>query len=682
MQLESYERLHGVLGAIVRGEDVTPLLCDVDPVRFSAFAARNRCAPLISSALAECPPELAPLRRALRAHEISCALKISRLRAQLNDIVAIINGRGVTPILLKGAARLWEFAPGHHLHDSVDLDLMIRPNEFSQATHALREAGYVERASPVEMRYYERRHHHAAPLFSPDGGVPVELHRELYLRDSISLSTEYEAMAPYARLAAQAPGSAYTLNAAGTALHLIVHGFGRPPLRDLYLLAVLLRSMAADERAQLAVALEAETKEPVRLAATAYAAACMAGIPWRASTDARRFAQWCIQRENLPRALYVRNDCADAVMAHPDRAVRAFLRAAIGTRPVAEGMLQSVLHQPARAVLRAVAGIRILCGLQRKRLRPGWVRIALRGALRAHARMYRTALAARSLVRRCILPRLPRAVENHIAQYPALRRFVREARRSSRRRAAFHRLLATPFITEYLNAELLRLTQDEDALGRLTEYRRSLTIVQTPEIVLRIQFLDDAKPPREILSALRTTLISPIGGSIRIRRFSVPDAPLRGIFHAQAALSERETATLSPGEMVNVSAAAEAYTVMPDAPSAAILTLEDARTESLCWRFDAASFKCLGAVSSDITVSRLRETLELASALGVRSIVAPARSLLDHPSHFVRWSALSAVARLSKRDALPMLRRATRDAHPQLRRAAVRLLAARGEQWH
>jgi|GEM_PF-4503888 len=682
MQPDSYEGLHRIVTAIVRDKPIAPLIRDANPQTFAGRAARCRSAALISNALSsESIDGIEPLRRALRVHEISNALKAENLRAQLGDAIKLLNDCGIVPVLLKGAARIWERTSGYQLHDSVDLDMLLPREQVRAAAQTFEKVGYKSRASRAELRHYERRHHHAAPLFPPAAGVSIELHRELFPRDRLGLRTDYDELKPYFREAHASEGRALVLNDVGTALHLTVHAFGRPPLRDLCLLATLLRAMSAQERMELTELLSRETKEPVRLSSTAYEAACMAALPWHTSQEVRSFANWCALRERLPKRLYSRTDCVDAALAHPNHPVRAFVSAAISSRPIAEPLLRSFVHHPVRVALRVAAGLRILSIRGKAVSKRGGVRATFRKLVAAHRFVYRIARVARSAVRRCVLPRLSPEALALTNRYPQLADFVAGARRGRKREAAFRRLVASTFLTDYLNGELARIAGGEASLGRETGYRRRLTILRTPEFDLRIYFLHRTDRMREITSVQRHTMISPIAHAFEVRRFTVPQAAQQGMFDRGASLSEGRAVQIAPGETLSFRPGCDAYVVVSDAEVAAFLAVEDVRSESLSWRFDPASLQCVGAVTNDAAVSRLRETLELAAALKVGSVIPAARSLLDHPSHLVRWSTIAAVVQLSKPAAIPLVRRIARDTHPQLRRAAQRLLQRNGVSW-
>ncbi len=681
MPLESYVDLYRIVTAIVRGQDIAPALVDAGP-QFADLAAAHRCGPFVAAALAQTRlTQLAPLRRKLRSQQVACALQNERLRDQIDAVLAVLNEQAITPVLLKGAARIWQRSQGHDLHDSVDLDLLLAPEQLGAAQQSLLRVGYEQRAGASLEKYYRLHHHHAPPLFAPDGGVPIELHHALYLPGDLSLSTGYAAVARYAQPVRDGQRQATAFDAFGEALHLIVHGHLRCALRDIAILAERLRCLTEERRAELRSLLRTETREPVRLEAIAYEAAVMAAIPWPASDAARSFAQWRVRREALPQFLRRRTDCADAVFAHPERRATAFLSAAAGVPRIDEPALRGAVHQAGSACTRAAAGIRILCNRQRAPLHVV-ARGAIRQAARSNVHAHRIAAATRSLVRRWFPAAFRASTGADPFRIPELRAFVRAARRQRLRANAFQTLAASDFLTAYLNEELTRIARGEYGAARSMEYRSTLTILATPEFRLSARFLELQAEPDEIAVTVRDTLLSPARGTVVMRRFNAPpQLPEAASEGGERRLERLPLLTLQPGNVAASLAGCEAYVLsVPNAP-AVVLVLESGATQPVRRRFAAADLRYAGAGATDITVSRLRETLELAAALGDERIAEPAQTLLDHPSHFVRWSALRAVIRLAPERAKPMLRRAANDAHPAVRRAARRSLEQDGASW-
>jgi hypothetical protein len=93
------------------------------------------------------------------------------------------------------------------------------------------------------------------------------------------------------------------------------------------------------------------------------------------------------------------------------------------------------------------------------------------------------------------------------------------------------------------------------------------------------------------------------------------------------------------------------------------------------WHFDrstlSASFATLGAVAHSACVMLSR----MISALGERRALPLIVELTDHPSHFVRWSAIQALGKLDGAKARAALEKAVDDRHPHIRASAHKTLS-------
>ena len=61
--------------------------------------------------------------------------------------------------------------------------------------------------------------------------------------------------------------------------------------------------------------------------------------------------------------------------------------------------------------------------------------------------------------------------------------------------------------------------------------------------------------------------------------------------------------------------------------------------------------------------------------MGDASSAGVIADLMEHPAHFVRWTAVRAAIELDEGVGLALLERASRDEHPHVRNAAARALA-------
>jgi hypothetical protein len=93
------------------------------------------------------------------------------MAAHLREILAVLNGLGIRPVLLKGARSLWEGQPSwRYLRD---IDLLVPADGAHPAQDALAAIGYGPDASLADRP----DRHHLAPLYK--AGFPgwVEIHR-------------------------------------------------------------------------------------------------------------------------------------------------------------------------------------------------------------------------------------------------------------------------------------------------------------------------------------------------------------------------------------------------------------------------------------------------------------------------------------------------------------------------
>ena len=108
------------------------------------------------------------------------ALRNASLLAQLEQAIRRLNGGGIVPVLLKGAAYLKEGV----FKDSAarifsDLDLLIAENEIPLALKILSGLGY----RPAEDGTDYRRHRHVPPMFRPGDYGAIEVHRRCLRKD-------------------------------------------------------------------------------------------------------------------------------------------------------------------------------------------------------------------------------------------------------------------------------------------------------------------------------------------------------------------------------------------------------------------------------------------------------------------------------------------------------------------
>jgi hypothetical protein len=202
-----------------------------------AFLTPALCVSLSHESLSSAVPDsvasyLAELSRLNRVRN-------GRLRQQLAELVAALNERGVTPLLLKGAGVLFARDDSYALSRMVtDLDILVAPDQGAAALAVLAERGYrsmSDRAPPT---------HTLGDFVRPQDVGAVDLHVALLtepallpLDDVMVRATDHAVGGLHVRL----------LSPTDRALHLLLHDLiqdhglhdGRLNIRHLHEFAVL-----------------------------------------------------------------------------------------------------------------------------------------------------------------------------------------------------------------------------------------------------------------------------------------------------------------------------------------------------------------------------------------------------------------------------------------------------------
>jgi hypothetical protein len=240
----AYHVLFSVVATIVQGDAATlrRRLRSIDGRTLLAIARREGCAGILADGLVEfgAADVVDPrLQRALRAERWFAALRAVMLRRQVDDVVALLRRHGIIPILLRQAH---------------DIGLVLPADRLDAATQVLRQAGYTQQF----------------------------------------IATDAGAVASRVQYVDGATGTIGVLDDVGSALHLAMRAREpTAPLRDLFLLAQRLRSMVSDQREALRATIDGAGADGLRLHATVYGAAQLAGVAWQTPRVARRsFERW------------------------------------------------------------------------------------------------------------------------------------------------------------------------------------------------------------------------------------------------------------------------------------------------------------------------------------------------------------------------------------------------------
>lgn len=245
-----------------------------------------------------------PLTRGLETSSHRIEHETDSTRNQIEEIVHIFNDEGLPFALLKGSARLFAGLPGMELHPSTDIDILLPADLISAAADALRRHGYHYGCEP-DVSLYLAYHHHAAPLVPPTKGLNVELHFALAPPRKLSQTLDWHKLEPHITSVTTAAGTAGCLDAFGSALHLCVHSIGVYKLRDVVLVAQMLRNQP-DLLEELEEFSAREIWEPVRLSSAVALAARIGRLQKPEAPAVRHYLSWLIGREDLPEVIRCR----------------------------------------------------------------------------------------------------------------------------------------------------------------------------------------------------------------------------------------------------------------------------------------------------------------------------------------------------------------------------------------
>jgi hypothetical protein len=144
-------------------------------------ASRELVLPALSDRLRQIgvqpPPEVAEFLATVE--DLNCARNF-RILEEMKAIAAILNGVGIEPVALKGAAFLLAGVyPKPGCRYLCDLDLLVPHSDLGAAAEALERDGYRQDARDAMARF---RHHYPQlqrPCVDGFGSAPVELHHSL-----------------------------------------------------------------------------------------------------------------------------------------------------------------------------------------------------------------------------------------------------------------------------------------------------------------------------------------------------------------------------------------------------------------------------------------------------------------------------------------------------------------------
>jgi hypothetical protein len=147
------------------------------------------------------------------------------------------------------------------------------------------------------------------------------------------------------------------------------------------------------------------------------------------------------------------------------------------------------------------------------------------------------------------------------------------------------------------------------------------------------------------------------------------------VFDPQVALLLPKRKVYVPGSICVVDTRKGLFDFLVESPTF-VMILSGRVRRAIQWIFSRHTLQAVHAIPSNPDDANIAEMIGALTAMGSATSIATLYALTAHSSHFIRWSALQALARMNPEAAKASLQRATKDAHPHVRTASEKAIAA------
>jgi hypothetical protein len=293
---------------------------------------------------------------------------------------------------------------------------------------------------------------------------------------------------------------------------------------------------------------------------------------------------------------------------------------------------------------------------------------------------------------------LPPAVAKRVAALPQLRAFLERLAPALEKedeaafwecRRDFEVLVRGDFLRALLRHELERAAQDPLYLPSFPG-EGCLDIARCSLFEVTLMFLSEVAelaggrelaPPARIRDAVEHRMIGVVGpGTIIMECFRQPSPYPHDVIDRSRRLVEQETVELGPGECRSLRAFEDVVAVRPPRGPSLLITVSTSPVGRIAWEYDRATLCPVRMISADLETSRQEQTISVVAELDDGEAIPDLLRLLAHPSHHIRWAAVSSIARIDSEAGIDALHRLEGDPHPHVRESARRALEKLGHQ--
>lgn len=224
------------------------------------------------------------------------------------------------------------------------------------------------------------------------------------------------------------------------------------------------------------------------------------------------------------------------------------------------------------------------------------------------------------------------------------------------------------WVEQLLENEVARILAEPTYTGKNWE-PNTLTVASGRGWTLKIGALN--RVPDFIYSSPYDILLSVIaGGSLRVSHYLLSEGVDGCSSSENRSIKFLRQEILPEGRILEVDGAVAAVDVLPAETPSLTLKFSTAPKRPLQWAFSRDSLQATQAIAADPVDSELIVLFGALAAMGGGASATQLIKMTEHPTHFVRWAAVKALARVSPQTAINMLDRFLSDEHPHIRNAA------------
>jgi hypothetical protein len=242
---------------------------------------------------------------------------------------------------------------------------------------------------------------------------------------------------------------------------------------------------------------------------------------------------------------------------------------------------------------------------------------------------------------------------------------------------AFSRLVATSFLTDSVTWELERLRSDPDHTPPgASEFDFEILIMNSTALTAHVHVPDRSESSGLLYGPCDHTLVINQGpGVLCVEQWEQPNPGPADIINRDHVLEPRATVQLQPGHLYRARAHRDVHRLSARDRPALAVALTRGQVTALRWGYDEATLRPVQIQGARSGPARLEYAFTLLAAMAHVEAAPVIASLIEHPDHYVRWSAVRRVMALDPSLGMHLVQRSRADPHPHVRRAAERALS-------